>query len=566
MSNSSTDALKWLKLDKDGQSDVFYSSLGAIVASTLLALHLNVPPPRPEPSSGFFLKRLWEAEILHHLRYQLSWAIMVVIAPELLVGLAFGDWRAASQGISVFGALGRKSIRDWTVVHASFANMGGIRFRMTHSGQEIPWTNMSSDLVRSLEPFWKHIYTQQRPLNSAMEKLQSWLLGLSKKISALFHTVKTFFRKPLKGKGPEQTRVDGPEAVELANMASEVDENLTMQGAQNTIHEDDEPEEPQAGPSTADRTSIDLGQASLLPLPPSPISVQEEEEALEETPQPSTPTSEPIVLYLNATQIVAAQLYGILDDIPDLTIAAIEDRSKTNALMKVSSIIPLVWFAVRVVVKKITGQVISRLELASSTYILCSVLAYVLYWSKPQGIERPMDFLVEPSETVRPVTDQDLEILEILGGTSFLRRNFVPPFGMDGRLVHPTQPIPTGTSLTAFASFGSKPGVLFADDDFAGTLAGVIFGGLYFLGWDSSSLSSMVERVVWRMALIAVTGSLIPYSIANGVCTTMFWHLVGPGGQGKTHVIHCLTLYGLLGVYVLGRLFMLGGMIREFFV
>ncbi|RSL71502.1 hypothetical protein CEP54_001284 [Fusarium duplospermum] len=174
MSNSSSDALKWLKLDKDGQSDIFYSSLGAIVASTLLALHLNVPPPRPEPSPGFFLSRLWEAEIIYHLRYQLSWAIMVVIAPELLVSLAFGDWRAASQGVSVFRALGRKSIKDWTLVHASFANMGGIRFKMTHSGQEIPWAEIHSDLVGSMPHFWNHIYAQSRPLNRALEKLKSW--------------------------------------------------------------------------------------------------------------------------------------------------------------------------------------------------------------------------------------------------------------------------------------------------------------------------------------------------------------------------------------------------------
>ncbi|KAJ4326314.1 hypothetical protein N0V84_003180 [Fusarium piperis] len=494
MSNSSSDALKWLRLDKDGQSDIFYSSLGAIVASTLLALHLNVPPPRPEPGSGFFLRRLWEGEVLYHLRYQLSWAMMVVIAPELLVSLAFGDWRAASQGVSVFGAFGRKSIRDWTLVHASFANMGGIRLKMIHSGQEIPLAKIPSDLVASIPRFLDHINAQPKPLNIAWEKLKSWRLGLFEKISVLFHAIKGFSRRPFKGKELEQTREDdsqgGIETVELASIVSDHDENLAIQGTTNTNPGDDTPEEPQAGPSTADQTSVDL-EPDSVPLPPSPISVHEEEDTI----QPSTLASEPIILYLNATQIVAAQIFGILDDIPDVTTVAIEDRSKTNALMKVSSMIPLIWFAVRVVAKRITGQVISRLELASSTYILCSLLAYVLYWSKPQGVERSMDYLVEPSNTVRPVTDQDLEVLEKLGGSSFLRRNFVPPFGMDGQSVRPTQPIPTGTSLTAFAAFGSEPGILFADDDFAGTLVGVIFGGLYFLGWDSSSLSSMVERV-----------------------------------------------------------------------
>lgn len=93
----------------------------------------------------------------------------------------------------------------------------------------------------------------------------------------------------------------------------------------------------------------------------------------------------------------------------------------------------------------------------------------------------------------------------------------------------------------------------------------MLFGGLYLVGWNSNHFPSMFERLAWRTALVAVIGSLVPYSIANGVCTTVYNDTPTPGGKRKTHVVHSLTLYALLGGYVLGRLYMLYGMIREFF-
>src|SRR6266536_1278838 len=109
MSDSTNSILEWLQLLNRDTSDIF-GCLLTIVTSTLLALHLNVPPPylaSNAKKAEFFLRRWWNTGIVRQLRRQLLWAAMAVIALELLVSLAFDDWRAASLGFSTFGKFGQ---------------------------------------------------------------------------------------------------------------------------------------------------------------------------------------------------------------------------------------------------------------------------------------------------------------------------------------------------------------------------------------------------------------------------------------------------------------------------
>ncbi|KAM5365298.1 hypothetical protein ACJZ2D_011081 [Fusarium nematophilum] len=590
MANSSSTALKWLQLDKDEPSDVFYSSVGAIIASTLLALHLNVPPPRPRPSHPFFLMRIWDSEFLYQLRYQLRWAIMVVIAPELLVSLAFGDWRAGSQGLAVFHKFGRKDVQGWKRPQANLANMGGLRFEMKRGGPEIPTFAKNIDLRLSLAQLLIYL-EEQIPFNRAVRKSRRWWRLLSDKFGSLFRLVRRLGR-PDKGKGrADQDRpnnssfevtandieMDEATALRLSNPPTSRSEGFDMeQSLDGIVSGNDErgTGRPNSAMPSNRRESIDLGQLGRASEPSSSRDIDADDRVCDDDGQPILPSGASLLpvtgticLHLNAVQIVAAQILGILDNVPGLDETVIGDKSKTNAFVKISAMIPLAWFSARIFGKSYMGQHISQLELASSTYILCSLLAYMLYWQKPQGVERPIELHVEANDGVRPVTDQDLEFLRLLGGSPFLSRNFVPPFGMDNYSVDPVHPIPTGTSLTKFAMLSGSGGygVYLFDDDFAGTLIGIVFGGLYCLGWNSNKFPSLLERLAWRGALVSIMGSLIPYSIANGVCTTVFKDLVTPGGGRKAHVVHSLILYTLLCVYVIGRLFMLGAMMREFF-
>jgi hypothetical protein len=586
---------------------------------------------------------MWE-DVLYKLQYQLPWMIAIIIAPELLVSLAFGSCRAASQGLAFSRRWGKESVQNWTRMQVSFANMGGLRFEMTMDGMEIPQNDSGMDAYASMFYLTGFVAKQQAPFNKYIRKCKRLCDMLCLKVSCLIRP----FSRPDKGKAPMKPNeplelssypsamstetsefiVDASSDLDFNNIELVPTASLNLIG-NSVLSEAEEPysglsvtrrefiehsdasadfridhidlataaeicffrasvfhevEELRAGPSDARRQSIDLGEVDLTRAPCSDIARVEDEPVTlggladllkkillldtvtrQESSQPDSSASanEPIYLYLNAFQVVAAQNLGILDDIPDLTDTIICDMSKANSPLNIIAFLALLWFFAGIIVKKYTGETISQLELSSMSYVLCCVIAFALYWSMPKGIERPITYQIVTSNTVRPVTVEDLNYLQQFGGSSFLSRNFVPPFGMDGRYHDPQEPIPTGISLTQFAILGN--GIPFFDDDFAGTLVGVIFGTLYLVGWDSNKFTTIIERIAWKGVLIAITSSLIPYSIANAVCTVVFHDIVGPGGQSRTHVVHSLSLYSLLGLYILARLWMLGGMFREFF-
>ncbi|KAE8440782.1 hypothetical protein EG329_006582 [Mollisiaceae sp. DMI_Dod_QoI] len=196
---------------------------------------------------------------------------------------------------------------------------------------------------------------------------------------------------------------------------------------------------------------------------------------------------------LNSLQIVVAQVLGILGEVPHITSENIEERSKTSILAKGLATFQLVWFTLKMIIQVSRGYTLSLLELASLTYVFCALVSYALFWSKPQGVESSIEHIVPISPTVRSVTDQDIVYLRDFGGSPFLIRNFVPPFGMDFQGHEPTKHIPTDTSLTVFAMFGPK-GIFFYDSDFSGVVTGMIFGGLYCLCLGSDKSADLVTK------------------------------------------------------------------------
>jgi hypothetical protein len=264
-------------------------------------------------------------------------------------------------------------------------------------------------------------------------------------------------------------------------------------------------------------------------------------------------------------QIAAAQVLGILGVRPDISLQEIEARSRIPVSVKALAVLTLLWFSLKIIIQVSRGYTISQLELASVTYVLCALFSYMLFWWKPQTVEVPIKHIVDVSDTIRPVTDLDIGILRKFGGSSFLIRNFVPPFGMGYRGHEPTMPIPTDISLTTFALFGPEgKKVYFGDSDFSGVVAGMIFGGLYCLGWNDPFPSSW-EQWAWRLCALVITASLIPYSIANEVFTVRFQHLFDENSTAQTHIIHVIGLYCLLGIYIFCRCFMLIEMVRTLF-
>jgi len=585
MTSSPKPILEWLRLEGNDTSDIFFGCLAAIVASTFLALHLNVPGPHQKSTSKFFLRRWWALGVVRQLRRQLAWAAIAVVVPEILGSLSFAHWRATSLGLRTFREFGRGNVNRWTKAHASFANMGGFKFIMRKGGEEIPDELSFADrdrpvLVRIAQEGLERTAVQDlsKLLRDYLTSTWLWARGLLRPISALLYTLGRFlpqrYFNPGRSGSARDSPVDangqsGEDAIEL--------QPTTPTEAALAQQELAEGDESSAEPPSHRPASIDLGDPdrsvadsqNVAPtnLPNGDTSRFDDESVpfLASGTEHDEEQGSTITLYLNANQIVVAQVLGILDEGPHITVEEIEDKGKSNVFVKGFAALQLLWFATRAVVQICRGQSLTHLELATFTYVLCAVTAYMLYWSKPQAVELPIEWSVRPSATVRPITDEDIRWLRLFGGTRFLSRNFLPPFGMDGKGHDPFKPIPTDISLSIFVIYGPKDrAVVYFDDDFAGVIIGMVFGALYCMGWNYP-FPSRWELWAWRLASVIITASLVPYSLVNAYCTMRFAHLYHAGTPGKTHVVHILSLYALLGLYTGCRVFMLVEMVRTLF-
>lgn len=92
---------------------ILWTSLLTIFLCTWTVQHLSIPPPN-EPR----LATVWR---------KVKWMMVVIIAPEFMVGKSCSDWVAAvaSESCPAMQEHANKSNTRWTTTHAFYANMGG---------------------------------------------------------------------------------------------------------------------------------------------------------------------------------------------------------------------------------------------------------------------------------------------------------------------------------------------------------------------------------------------------------------------------------------------------------
>lgn len=81
------------------------------------------------------------------------------------------------------------------------------------------------------------------------------------------------------------------------------------------------------------------------------------------------------------------------DMIPDISEDQIRDKSKTNALAKMMTIIQALWFCAQVLTRMGEGMAVSLLELNTFAHALCALVIFMIWWNKPLDVEEP--FLID---------------------------------------------------------------------------------------------------------------------------------------------------------------------------
>jgi hypothetical protein len=109
--------------------------------------------------------------------------------------------------------------------------------------------------------------------------------------------------------------------------------------------------------------------------------------------------------HLNTLDILLLREQGILLRLPYISPEELQDRSKSDSLVRVIAIIQIAGMILQILARAVRHLVISQLEIAVIAFASCAIVMYVLNWDKPKGIQVPITILQYSGEAPKEVSD-----------------------------------------------------------------------------------------------------------------------------------------------------------------
>jgi hypothetical protein len=115
------------------------------------------------------------------------------------------------------------------------------------------------------------------------------------------------------------------------------------------------------------------------------------------------PTDDPALPEPVARPLTGIQMTKFLDlfDYPNITEDEIKDKSKTDVLAKVFSLLQVSHLLLSLIVRRVQGLPSSQLEILTLAFAVCGVATYAAYWHKPKDVGVPFHLSIKPSASYR---------------------------------------------------------------------------------------------------------------------------------------------------------------------
>jgi hypothetical protein len=270
---------------------------------------------------------------------------------------------------------------------------------------------------------------------------------------------------------------------------------------------------------------------------------------------------------LNAMQWIRVKSLGIAD-MPQISVRQLERLDRGEALVKFLALVQVAYLIVQLIARKIENLPSSQLEIAALAYSASSMITYVLYWNRPQGIESI--YVVKAKKM--PQKD-------------FLRYMLGPVYLWSTRMTEHTfdkefdlAPIPNDSCHFTDQFGASLWDGIFANNTeiislaFGALAGGMLFGGLHCLAWNFQFPTSG-EALAWRVCSV-ITSSLPPLSIVPLAMWLQLNPYEGSESNDETnakrvkvrrYIVGAAVIVVFLIPYVLARLFLIVEIFRSLF-
>jgi hypothetical protein len=207
--------------------------------------------------------------------------------------------------------------------------------------------------------------------------------------------------------------------------------------------------------------------------------------------------------YPNAAFLMTMRQDGLLQRLPDVSLKAIQDKSKGDIFVKGIALIQVLWLIIQVSTRAIRNLPVSQLEISVLAFSACAVFTYVLSWAKPQDVSVPI--ILERRD--KGITWESLTAL------NSQHRHDVHAWMAETAVLWMVKKLKLIRSPKEF-EFLRDPipndGVYKASnlrdsyDHFGIAVAGVLFGALHCSAWDFY-FPSMVDSLLWKLSSIIST-------------------------------------------------------------
>ena len=164
---------------------------------------------------------------------------------------------------------------------------------------------------------------------------------------------------------------------------------------------------------------------------------------------------------------------------PSISRDEILDKSKADAFAKAATCLQAGWLVLQCIGRASQHLPLSTLELATTAFVACTLLAYIAWWEKPKDVHTPTIIRIPD------VPDEDVQ--------GWLGGNTKYAYGLP---YWPKKDVILRQKVSNEQNSSEKG---------AGIVAvplTVIFGGLHCLAWNFS-FPSPVERLLWRVSSVS---------------------------------------------------------------
>lgn len=249
---------------------------------------------------------------------------------------------------------------------------------------------------------------------------------------------------------------------------------------------------------------------------------------------------------------------------PNIPARELQKLDRGDKLIKVLALAQILYLIVQLIARKVRNLPSTQLEVAALAFSASSILTYLLYWGRPQGVESVKVLKAKKTPRLRNLD----EFVRASPTYFWTRGRSVGRLDDELDLV----PLPNDGSnvVMDLGYFADALKNVVGDDQefiplaFGAVFGGTLFGGLHCLAW-SFHFPTSGEQLAWRICSIITTClpvlSLFPLGLWLSLNRT-FEEKMGSPALRFAVATTCMLV---LVTYILARLFLLIEIFRSLF-